>query len=198
MIYLMRHGQILAHVEKRIMCKNLDADLTTLGYNQAHNAGLWLANKNISSIFCSPFQHAEKTAYIISRVLNLTPEIKHDLREIDCGDLDERTDRDALELWSLTFEHWFRGDWSVSFPGGESFSDVYARFLRILHQFDSRQNVLLITHGNVMRSVVPFICVNAAALQRVEIPHSTGFILLEPYDATRYICESWNLLEHLA
>jgi len=41
--------------------------------------------------------------------------------------------------------------------------------------------------------------VNAAALQQGGgfYLDNTGFVVLESYDTSRYICRAWNLVEHL-
>ncbi len=60
------------------------------------------------------------------------------------------------------------------------------------------KSVLLITHGDITHTVIPPLCVNVAALQRVMPLDNTGIIVLEHYDADRYSCSAWNLAEHLS
>jgi broad specificity phosphatase PhoE len=83
-------------------------------------------------------------------------------------------------------------------PGGESYRSVFERFARVLSRAREDHDTLMVTHGGVIRAIVPFVCVNAAALQGVRIPENTGLVVLEPYDTGRYICESWNLVDHLS
>ncbi|MFW5709022.1 MAG: histidine phosphatase family protein, partial [Chloroflexota bacterium] len=79
----------------------------------------------------------------------------------------------------------------------------YDRFMKslvdaqALVQERSDQGVLLVTHGGLIRAIVPYLCVNAAALQRVATPGNAGLIILEPYDRSRFICRAWNIIEHL-
>ncbi|HRF99397.1 MAG TPA: hypothetical protein PLZ51_29490 [Aggregatilineales bacterium] len=63
----------------------------------------------------------------------------------------------------------------------------------------SQDNIptVLVTHGGITRAVLPYLCVNAAALQRVEMMAHGGMVVLSPYDMGRFVCESWNITEHL-
>ncbi|PJF26723.1 MAG: hypothetical protein CUN52_15450, partial [Phototrophicales bacterium] len=49
-IYLIRHGQSVVNVEHRLTCRDLSGELTTLGYNQAYRAGVWLRDKGIGQM----------------------------------------------------------------------------------------------------------------------------------------------------
>ena len=197
MIYLLRHGESIVNVEQRLTCKIYDGDLTDTGRKQARLAGNWLAEKNITKIFTSPFHRAIQTANIIGELVNITPEIADDLREMDCGEFEGHTDAFAWEQWRTIFNEWRRGQWEARFPGGESYREAYNRFARILHETTFTENAVLISHGSITLSVVPYLCVNAAALQRVDALANTGMIVLEPYDMGRYACLSWGLVEHL-
>ncbi|GIL11838.1 MAG: hypothetical protein BroJett038_05580 [Chloroflexota bacterium] len=68
------------------------ADLSPAGREQAAPAAVWLADKNIRRIVQSPFHRAQETAHIIGARLKLVPSADDDLREMDCGDLEGRTD----------------------------------------------------------------------------------------------------------
>ncbi len=198
MIYVMRHGQSTVNVERRLSCKQYAGDLTVLGSEQAEQAGRWLADKGISRILCSPFHRAEQTATIIGKLLNITPVTDVDLCEMNCGDLHGRTDEEAWEFFFSIYTRWKQGDWEAQYPGGETFRQGYDRYLRCLSGVRADENALLVTHGGITSSILPYLCVNAAALQRVDDLDHTGFVILEPYDTIgRYICRAWNLVEHL-
>ncbi|MFW5709228.1 MAG: histidine phosphatase family protein, partial [Chloroflexota bacterium] len=121
MLYLLRHGQSIVNIERRIKCRRLDGDLTTLGYNQAHKAGLWLKEKRIRYIVTSPVMRAQQTAEIIGKVLNLRPQVDDRLREMDCGDLEDRTDDGAWDIWHRIYNNWLNGIPDAQFPNGESY-----------------------------------------------------------------------------
>ncbi|MBZ0275673.1 MAG: histidine phosphatase family protein [Anaerolineae bacterium] len=195
LIYLMRHGQSVVNIERRLTCRKPDGDLTDLGREQAAKAGDWLADKGITRLLHSPFHRAEQTAQIVAPKLKLTPVMVDDLREMDCGSLERRTDDDAWGEFMAVFRRWKKGDWEATYPGGESYRQGFERFSRCLNAVT--ETTLLVTHGGISIAVVPYLCVNAAALQGVGDLDNTGLVVLEPYDSGRYICRSWNLIEHL-
>jgi len=197
MIYILRHGESTVNIERKLRCKKPEGDLTALGRKQARLAGNWLAHKNITRIYTSPFHSAQQTASIIGELVNINPADNPDLAEMDCGELEGRTDATAWKTWEAVFIRWTQADWEATFPGGESFRSAYDRLKRALQQAEYTENTLLVTHGGITLSVIPYLCVNAAALQRVSMLSNTGMIVLDPYDPGRYICESWNLVEHL-
>ena len=72
-LYLMRHGQV--HNPQEILYGRLPGYyLSEAGIEQAHAAGKWLADKAISTIYCSPMERAQQTAQIVAAYQeNLAP-----------------------------------------------------------------------------------------------------------------------------
>lgn len=196
-IYIMRHGQSVPNIEKRISGRTPEGDLTDIGRDQARRAAFWLADKGITRIVSSPLHRAEQTAAIVGQYLQLVPEIDMNLREFDCGIYEGLNDEVSLAAWLNIFLRWKAGDIAAEFPEGECYADVRDRYLRALRRAKSEENTLMVTHGGIAVSILPFLCVNAAALQGVPVPANAGFVVLSPYDATRFECEAWNITEHL-
>lgn len=70
--------------------------------------------------------------------------------------------------------------------------------LQIVHSLDSiTDNTLVITSSISTADIIPRLCLNVAALQRVNTPRPTGIILLQRHNIGRYICLAWDLHEHL-
>lgn len=197
-IYVMRHGESVINIARVFQCKSSDGALTEAGREQAQQAAVWLQDKDIRVIYASPIERATETATIVGKTLGLAVQINNDLREIDCGDLDGRNDDTAWESWRVIFRRWVKGDWTATYPGGESLRQGYDRMWRALNSTPQQQNTLLVTHGGIMHGTLPLMCVNHAALKRIEGPAYTGIVILEPYHPNRYSCESWNLVEHLS
>lgn len=197
LIYIVRHGQSVVNVERRLTGRTYEGDLTDLGREQAVNAAAWLSGKGITRIMSSPFARAQQTAGVIGEQLNLVPQVDTGLSEMDCGDLDGRADDEAWEFFLSIFDRWKTGDWDARYPGGETYRQGYDRYTRVLHSIRSDETVLLVTHGGITISVIPYLCVNAAALQGVNHLSNTGIVILEPYGDGRYICRAWDLTEHL-
>jgi probable phosphoglycerate mutase len=197
LIYIMRHGESVVNIERRLTCRQPEGNLSPAGREQAANAAVWLADKNIRRIVHSPFHRAQETAYIIGARLKLVPSADDDLREMDCGDLEGRTDPAGWDIWAQVYRRWEAAEWEAAFPGGETFLQAYERLSRALAAVKPDETVLLVGHGGITRVVIPLLCVNAAALQRRDYLANTGMIVLEPYGDGRFICRAWNLAEHL-
>jgi probable phosphoglycerate mutase len=197
MIYVMRHGQSTVNVERRLTGSDYRGDLTALGREQAAKAAEWLADKGITRILYSPFHRAEQTAQIVGERLGILPCVDPGLCEMDAGDLHGRTDNEAWEYFRSIYERWKKRDWEAQYPGGETYRQGFDRYLQCLRQISPDETALLVTHGGITCSVLPYLCVNAAALQGDLTLDNTAFVVLEPYDDGRYICRSWNLSEHL-
>jgi broad specificity phosphatase PhoE len=98
------------------------------------------------------------------------------------------------------FLRWMQADRDARYPGGESCAEGTARMKRALASAPRDTVSLLVTHGGIVESVVPYLCVNAAALQRTGAFLNTAFAVLEFYDDVdggRYNCLSWNIHDHL-
>jgi len=197
LIYVMRHAQSVVNVEHRISGHTLDGDLTPLGRKQANKVSEWLMGKGLTHIIHSPFHRAIQTAQIIGDQLRLSTSVNKDLCEVDCGDLDWQTDETSWSEWHRIYDRWKQRDWRATYPGGESYQQGFDRFNRCLININADETPLLVTHGAISLSVIPYLCVNAAALQGNRMLDHTGLITLEPYGDGRYICRAWNQTEHL-
>lgn len=199
MIYMIRHGESINNVNHRITCKEWDGDLTEKGRDQARRAGRWLADKDIRVIYTSPFHRAEQTAQLAGEAFGLTPEIDEDLHELDCGELEGRTDKAAWEIVTADMARWKAGEWEASFAGGETLREAHDRLQRVLRRASQVDgNVLLVTHGGVLSRVLPYLLNVETSIAINDDMANTGIVVLEPCEDGRYTCGGWNLVEHLA
>lgn len=197
LIYVMRHAQSEVNVKRILTGRLLTGDLTDLGREQAAKAAEWLADKQIEQVIHSPFHRTTETANIVCERLHLQSTLNDDLREMDGGSLDGLTDEPSWAAFYAVYERWLQGDWNARYPNGESYREGYDRFRRCLLAVDPEKTTLLITHGGICNSVIPYLCVNAAALQGKRTLDNTGIIVLEPYGDGRFICRAWNQIDHL-
>ncbi|MEJ7839428.1 MAG: histidine phosphatase family protein [Thermomicrobiales bacterium] len=117
-LILVRHGQSLGNVERRI--QGADDPLTDLGRAQANLAGVALASRNdITHLYASNLDRALETASIIGHRLRLDPVPTPGLAEIHAGIA-------AGLLWA---------EWSAS--QSETGIDATARFL---HQWEGGES----------------------------------------------------------
>src|SRR6185437_2029254 len=154
-LYLARHGQTQANLEKRFSGKK-DTPLTQLGRTQARQLGEILLRelgpRPPLAFVSSPFERAQTTMRILRRELDLPPDgFATDARieEIDLGLWDQLTDDQARSLDPAAFERRGADKWNVHVPGGENYKEAAARASAWVRDLD--RDTVAITHGAILR-----------------------------------------------
>ena len=95
-IYLIRHGEIEANIQRRWHGRT-DSELTDVGVEQAKRLGHYLhkQHNNIQSIYSSPLKRTRRTTELINKQLHLQPVFLDGLMEYGIGIL-ENTPYDEL------------------------------------------------------------------------------------------------------
>ena len=135
-VHWVRNGETLANVSGQFSNRKIDFDLTEKGVTQATQVAEFLARQNLGpgSVFASPLRRAVQTGEIIAGRLGRSVEILEDLREVDLGDLEGRSDADAMALYWDVLTSWRQGDRARAFPGGENHLSMAARIQAALDQ----------------------------------------------------------------
>lgn len=125
-LLLLRHGQTPLSVERRYSGRG-NPSLTELGERQAAAAAAYLASRDdISAIISSPLGRAQQTAGALAGRTGLEVSTLDELTETDFGAWEGLTFSEAMDSHPDVHRQW-RGDTSVSAPGGESFDTVRER-----------------------------------------------------------------------
>lgn len=200
-LILVRHGQSLANVERRLDTRPPGAELTEQGRQQArefartsgHRPGLLLH---------SVARRAAQTAAEIGAEISIPPMEIDGIHEVQAGELEDRTDDEAIAAFNAVYQRWHEGDLGSSMPGGESGREVLDRYLpairdvRLRHLDDEQWDgdVVMVSHGAAIRLV-------AAVLAGVEpsfvLDHhlaNTEFVTLAPITDGRWSCLQWGAL----
>jgi broad specificity phosphatase PhoE len=161
-LYLVRHGLSTGNVA-RFLQGWMDTDLTPEGEEQARKTAEFFAHYgrrhglNFTALYSSPLKRAYDTARAIGRELKLKPIADPSLREMHGGQVEGKT----LEEWQSAFPglrtKWEnRADMSFGWPGGETraaFRDRAVGTIRgIVERHDPLDNVIVVTHGGVIRA----------------------------------------------
>jgi broad specificity phosphatase PhoE len=170
-VFWARHGENVANLTRTLSYRVFDGDLTDAGRQQARDLGERLAaaagGDRIGLLVCSPLRRARQTADIVGRRLRLPVAMElDDLREVNVGDLDGRSDSRAWEIYARVLGAWRAGDASARFPGGENRDELCARLLRALTVVTSIATgavadgaapgrSLVVAHGANLRAALP-------------------------------------------
>jgi broad specificity phosphatase PhoE len=158
-----RHGQNVANLSGTFSYRVFDADLTELGQRQAAEMAARIAasaaDDPVRLLACSPLRRARQTAAIVSSALRLPVALElDDLRELNVGALDGRSDPDAWRTYYQVLAAWRAGDTHIRFPGGEDRNELCTRLLRALLAVAGHgagETALVIAHGASLRAALP-------------------------------------------
>lgn len=147
MIYLIRHGQTDWNIEKRTQ-GHIDIPLNKTGEEQAISIAQEISNLKIDQIFSSDLKRAKQTAQIINQFFNLPITYDKRLREFNYGQFEGRFSCDISEAeWDLFNK-------APEQLNAESKEAVYKRVNAFCDQLDKTKNILIITHGGIMRMLL--------------------------------------------
>ncbi len=157
-----RHGQNVANLSQTFSYRVFDGDLTETGREQALRLADRLAGQAgepVRLLACSPLRRARQTADIIGRRLGLPVALElEDLREVNVGALDGRSDPEDWDTYTRVLRAWRAGEAGTRFPGGEDRDELCARLGRALAAVARRAGEvtsLVVAHGANLRAAVP-------------------------------------------
>jgi 2,3-bisphosphoglycerate-dependent phosphoglycerate mutase len=164
MLIVVRHGESEWNA-RGVWTGTTDVELDTKGHYEGVQMGKLLADIHLDHAFTSNLIRTQET---LNEILETTGQtdvpktISPDIRERDYGDY---TGQNKWEIRESIGEAAFaslRRDWNYPVPGGETLKDVYERTVpcyeeEILPLLLKGQNVLVVAHGNSIRSLVKYI-----------------------------------------
>lgn len=195
-LILIRHGQTDWNTEGRVQG---GGKLNEVGMSQCHALATELQSYELSAVYSSPSQRAYETASIIatnlSQPIYTTPLLKDLDYGIWSGALLEHLINDDPEL----FERWQKSPESVTFPKGESLTDLRLRVSTVLKRVQTNhpsENIAIVTHES------PIISMVAIALEIPDSRHrsfhadNASLTVLE-LENKKYILSAFNKTSHL-
>ena len=148
-IYLIRHGR-----QSSKLC-NINVDLSEAGRRQSALVGERLALAGIEAVYSSHLIRAVETAREANRYWNAKHFIRQELREISFGDMEGMSDEEIAVNFREFKKEQERMEHDIPYPGGECAGDVMKRAIPVLEEIAAGgyQNVAVVTHGGVIRTV---------------------------------------------
>jgi 2,3-bisphosphoglycerate-dependent phosphoglycerate mutase len=188
-LILLRHGESQWNLENRFTGW-VDVPLSAKGEQEARSAGELLKDFSIDELFTSVLIRAMDTARIALDVRgkgDLPTKRDQALNERMYGDLQGLSKAETAEKFGAEQVHIWRRSYDVPPPNGESLKDTAARTIpyfeaNILPEIKAGKNVLVVAHGNSLRSIVMFLD-NMTREQVLELNIPTGVPLVYDFDA---------------
>lgn len=157
---IVRHGQSLWNRENRFTGW-VDVPLTSVGEDEARQAGVRLAGRTFDVAYTSALTRAQQTLQLLLDEAGMTLPVIRDqaLNERHYGDLQGLNKAETAKRYGDEQVKIWRRSFSTPPPNGESLADTAARTLpfferAILGDIAQDKNVLVVAHGNSNRSIV--------------------------------------------
>ena len=157
MIYLVRHGESEANINKKF-CGITDVELSGTGIKQAINAGEKLKEETIHNIFSSPLRRAQNTAEIIAGIIGFNKNniiIENCITEVNFGIFENLTWEEIETQYADEIERWMKFKHKYKFPKGEGYDDIIERISDFIDNVPD--NSLIVTHFGVIQSMLLYL-----------------------------------------
>jgi broad specificity phosphatase PhoE len=202
-LVLLRHGQSYANVERRLDTRPPGAALTPLGRDQARAFVTFSRGPERPTMLAhSVATRASQTAAVIGAELDLPAHELAGIHEVQVGELENRSDDDAIAEFNAIYERWHHGELDVPLPGGETGDEVLDRYVPVLTDLRMRYldddnwngDIVVVSHGAAIRlasAVLAGVDGNFALDKHLDNAEST---VLAPITDGRWSCLRWGTL----
>lgn len=198
-LVLVRHGQSEANVERRLDTRPPGAALTDLGREQARTFGSGLVRPP-GLLAHSLARRAAETAAEIATSARRDPVEFDGLHEVQVGELENRSDDEAIAEFESIYARWQRGHLHVPMPGGETGDEVLDRYVPVLTQLRMRyldddawhDDIVVVSHGAAIRLVSAVLAGVEASFALDHHLANTEAVVLTPVTDGRWSCVQWG------
>jgi probable phosphoglycerate mutase len=198
-LILARHGQTEANVRMAMDTGQPGGPLTEAGRQQAEELADALAAEPVVAVYSSTMLRARQTAAPVAARHGLDVRAVPGLEEVYAGDLDTRSDPDALRAFAEVFRDWLLrdGDLNRPVPGGENGRQVLDRATAAVAKIIGEHTagtVVVVSHGATLRLVAPALADNLETLDSaISMLQNTARIVLEEAAASPggWHCVEW-------
>jgi broad specificity phosphatase PhoE len=196
-LLLIRHAQTPANVDGSIATSRPGPGLTELGLEQARAIPDAVAGERIAAIYVSPLTRTSLTAEPLAEALGLPIVETEGLEEIEAGDLEGLTGRDAVWSYLGTVMAWLEGDLTRRIPGGQDGVAFFDRFDRALARIAAAHaddaTVVVVSHGAAIRAWVAARGSNLGdEFADTRILDNTGIVVLNGSPIDGWVVETWQ------
>jgi probable phosphoglycerate mutase len=198
-LYLVRHAQTSGNVVGALDTALPGPPLTDLGQTQALALADNLGDEPIVAVYASQAIRTQQTAAPLASRFGLDVQVIDGVKEVDAGDLEGRTDQEAVLIYLEAVRRWMLGEVGVSIPGGETGEQVRSRMLdavsrlRAKHeQADPDGVVVLVSHGGAIRLSAEWLADNVPPeVANAGLIPNTGVVALDARADGGWHCLSW-------
>lgn len=155
-LYLIRHGQVKGHEERRYN-GHTDVALTDLGIEQYHQLKDRLTDSRIAACYSSDLTRCRVGADIICEPFGIQPVHRRELREVNIGIWEGLTWQEIQSRWPDDWQARLNDLVNYRVPQGENLIEVRERVMPVVAEMLERhsgQEILLVGHGGINRVIL--------------------------------------------
>ena len=199
-LVLVRHGQSLGNVERRLDTRPPGAALTPLGRDQAR--AFARGSGRPAMLAHSVAIRASQTAAEIGAELALPAHEVAGIHEVQVGELENRNDDEAVAEFNAIYERWHHGELDVALPGGETANEVLDRYVPVLTELRMRYlddqafhgDIVVVSHGAAIRLASAVLAGVDATFALDNHLDNAESVVLSPITDGRWSCVRWGSL----
>jgi broad specificity phosphatase PhoE len=195
-LYLLRHGESQANVDRIFAAKRINPPLTDKGIQQANAQAEALKQFSLSAIYASPLLRTQHTAEIVNKYHGLEIITSKDLYEIDVGALDgeDQKNPDYWDIYTDVMQKWSFNLLDVSFPDGESMIDVQGRLSSFIESIkdNADKSILIVGHCLLFMAFFWLFCENRGR-QLNDNLMGRGHLSIVSFDKDKFSIEKFNI-----
>ncbi|BDB45737.1 phosphoglycerate mutase [Mycobacterium kiyosense] len=201
---LVRHGQSFGNVERRLDTVPPGAALTPLGRDQARTfAQRQLGPRRKPAVLAhSVAIRASETAAVIGAELGVAARELAGIHEVQVGELENRSDDEAVAEFNAIYKRWHLGELSIPLPGGESAQEVLDRYVPVLTDLRMRYlddpawdgDIVVVSHGAAIRLASAVLAGVDGTFVLDNPLNNAESVVLAPTTDGRWSCVHWGAL----
>lgn len=194
-LHLVRHGRTASNVVGAIDTSVPGPPLDEVGEQQAAALAVALAGVPFDRVLASSQLRAQMTAAALAHERGIGLDVRDGLREVSAGDLEMRSDEDAVQQYLAILGAWGHGDPSPVLPGGESRAATLGRFDAVVEEVvtSGAEHAAIVSHGAIIRVWC------AARVSNIDaafiLGHglgNTGIVTLEHDASGEWVADRWE------
>jgi broad specificity phosphatase PhoE len=196
-ILLVRHAESTANFAGLLSTTQPGPELTTRGREQAEALADALRDVPLDGLYASTLRRTQLTAEPLSRTTGLPVTVIEGIHEIEAGDLEDRSDHEAMAAYAQPFRVWAQGDFTAAVPGGFSGDHFFERFDRgiaeIWQAHPDGGTVAIVDHDAAIRVWVAGRADNLGPdFTSTHGLDNTGIVVLTGSPSTGWHVETWQ------
>jgi broad specificity phosphatase PhoE len=191
-LLLIRHAETTANAERLLDTAPPGTDLSERGRIQAEELLEALADVPLDAIYVSDLVRTQQTAAPLAAARGLVPLVRPGVREIQAGEYEMAPDDGSWGAYLAVLYRWADGEPDARIPGGESGTEVLARFDAVVAEAAQYEAAAIVSHGAMIRA---WTGARAAGVDGAFVAdtrlYNTAIIVLDGSPDVGWRVESW-------